>query len=178
MGPSRVRPIEWQVLQAVHRLGPTPQHVVAKHTGCQRSTVNGAVKRLSASGWLTEAGRSGVGRGRPAILLAVNRSAGCFAGIDITATELHSAAVALDGGLLDEVSSPLSRDRSPASVLEQIDLTLRGVLSRAGMEVAHLRGLWAGVNGAVDQRGVVVTCVSLGWHNEPICDALAERYGS
>ena len=172
-----MRPIEWQVLQAVHRLGPTPQHVVAKHTGCQRSTVNGAVKRLSASGWLTEAGRSGVGRGRPAILLAVNRSAGGFAGIDITATELHSAVVALDGGLLDEVSSPLSRDRSPASVLEQIDLTLRGVLSRAGMEVAHLRGLWAGVNGAVDQRGVVVTCVSLGWHNEPICDALAERYG-
>ncbi|UCG16110.1 MAG: ROK family transcriptional regulator [Phycisphaerales bacterium] len=172
-----VRPVDWQVLQVVRRLGATPQHKLAERIGRQRSTVNGAVQRLLSSGWLNRAGQAGEGRGRPAILLAVNRRVGCFAGIDIAAEELHHAVVGADGVLLDHASSRLGEDRTFEAVLNQIDLNLRGVLSRAGMEPGKLLGLWAGVNGVVDERGVVVTCASLGWHNEPLGDALGRRYG-
>ncbi|MCP4589962.1 MAG: ROK family protein [bacterium] len=177
MDTVRVRPMDWQVLQVVHRLGATPQHKLAEHIGRQRSTINGAVQRLLASGWLARAGRSGTGRGRPAILLAVERDAGCFAGIDIAASELHIALVGADGALLDDVSAPLGDDRTLPAVMDQIDLNLRGLLSRAGARPDRLLGVWAGVGGAVDHHGVVVTCASLGWHNEPLGDTLANRCG-
>jgi len=72
MGVPTVRPSDWQVLQVVHRLGAIPQYKLADLLGRNRSTVNGTVQRLLASGWLVRAGQSGTGRGRPAILLAVN----------------------------------------------------------------------------------------------------------
>jgi len=175
--PAKVRAMDWSVLQVIHRLGAIPQHRLAEQIGRQRSTINGAVQRLVASGWLSRVGQTGSGRGRPAILLAVNRSSGCFAGVDIAAHQLHAAVVAADGTLLAHTSARLGDNRSPAGVTDQVDLHLRGVLSRAGFAVGNLLGLWAGVNGAVDSRGVVVTCASLGWHNEPFRDELHGRYG-
>jgi len=177
MGPSKVRPPDWPVLQVVHRLGAAPQHKLAEHMGRQRSTVNGAVQRLLGCGWLKRVGQSGSGRGRPAILLAVDRSAGCFAGVDIAANELHCAVVGADGMLLDHSSSRLGDDRDPATVIDQIDLNLRGLLSRLRIDVERLLGIWAGINGAVDDRGLVVTCATLGWHNEPLRETLEQRYG-
>ena len=177
MATSRVHPTDWSVLQVIQRLGAAPQHKLAEQMGRRRSTVNGAVQRLVASGWLKRVGQEGSGRGRPAILLAVNRSVGCFAGIDIAADELHCAVVAADGKLLDHVSARLGDDRSPTAVLDQIDLNLRGVLSRVEFAVPDLFGLWAGINGAVDEQGVVVTCASLGWHNQPFREKLRNRYG-
>jgi predicted NBD/HSP70 family sugar kinase len=168
--------MDWSVLQVIHRLGATPQHKLAEHIGRQRSTINGAVRRLAASGWLTRVGQAGSGRGRPAILLAVKRSAGCFAGVDIAADDLHCAVVGADGKLLDHVTSRLGKSRSPQAVGDQIDLNLRGVLSRAGYGVDDLLGLWAGINGAVDERGTVVTCASLGWRNVAFRSTLAERF--
>ncbi|MBU0638874.1 MAG: ROK family transcriptional regulator [Planctomycetes bacterium] len=168
--------MDWSVLQVIHRLGAIPQHKLAEQIGRQRSTINGAVQRLVTSGWLKRVGQSGSGRGRPAILLAVNRAVGCFGGIDIAANELHCAVVAADGTLLEHTSSRLGNDRSLPAVVDQIDLNLRGLLSRAEFGVPALLGLWAGINGAVDDRGMVVTCASLGWHNEPFRQVLRERY--
>lgn len=169
--------MDWSVLQVIQRLGATPQRKLAEQIGRQRSTVNGAVQRLLTSGWLERVGQAGGGRGRPAILLAVNRNVGCFAGVDIAASDLHCAVVGADGTLLDHVSARLGDEHSPSAVADQIDLNLRGVLSRVGFGVPDLLGLWAGINGAVDERGVVVTCAALGWHNVPFRQRLATRYG-
>lgn len=177
MPSAQVRPTDWSVLRVIHRLGPTPQHKLAEHLGRQRSTVNGTVKRLLSAGWLTRVGQEGSGRGRPAILLAVERAVGCFAGIDIAADELHCAVVAADGALVAHASSRLGKDRAPSALTDQIDLQLRGVLSRAGYGPAQLLGIWAGVAGAVDEHGTVVTSASLGWHNVPFGPTLAQRYG-
>jgi predicted NBD/HSP70 family sugar kinase len=177
MGVPTVRPSDWQVLQVVHRLGAIPQHKLADLLGRNRSTVNGAVQRLLVSGWLVRAGQTGTGRGRPAILLAVNKSLGCFAGIDIAADELHVAVVGADGTLQDQVRTRFGRDRSLSAVLDQIDLNLRGLLSRVEADVSRLLGVWAGINGAVNDRGVVVTCASHRWYNVPLRDRLSQRYG-
>jgi glucokinase len=166
MGTRKVSPGDWEVLQVVHRLGAV----------AQLKLVNGSVQRLLASGWLTRAGQAAAGRGRPAILLAVNRFSGCFGGVDIAAEEMQTAVVAADGTLLDQATSRLGTDRTMPAVLDQIDLNVRGVLSRVDVGLDALLGLWAGVNGAVDDRGVVITCVSLGWHNQPLRDGLVERY--
>jgi predicted NBD/HSP70 family sugar kinase len=168
--------MDWQVLQVVHRLGPLPQHKLADHLGRQRSTVNGATQRLMTSGWLQKVGQSGQGRGRPAILLAVNRSIGCFAGIDIAADELHLALVAADGHPMGRATVVLGEDRALDIILDQIDLALRGLLSQIDLGLKNILGLWAGINGAVDRHGNVVTCASLGWHNEPLGKLLTEKY--
>jgi len=169
--------MDWQILQMVHRLGAIPQHRLAELTGRQRSTVNGAVQRLQASGWLVQAGQTGEGRGRPAILLAVNPDLGRFAGIDIRADDIHVAAVNADGAMLDQVTARLGPCPALREALDQIDVILRGLLSRVGSTPKQLLGIWAGVNGVVDDNGVVVSCASLGWHNEPLREALAESYG-
>ena len=177
MNASRVSPMDWAVLQVVQQLGTTPQHRLAEQMGRQRSTINGAVKRLLASGWIRRVGQTVSGRGRPTILLAVNQNVGCFAGLEIAASDLHCAVVAADGTLLDHTTSRLGSDQSSAAVLDQADLQLRGVLSRMDLSVEQLMGIWAGVNGAVDEHGMVVTCASLGWHREPLREMLIERYG-
>lgn len=174
---SKVRPMDWSVLRVIHRLGAVPQHRLAEQIGRRRSTINGAVKRLLSSGWLKRVGQTGGGRGRPAILLAVDRSVACFAGLDISADQLHCAVVAADGKLLEHTSAHLGAVRSVPAVMDQIDLHLRGVLSRAGYSLAQLLGIWAGVTGAVDAHGTVVTCASLGWHNEPFRELLGDHYG-
>ncbi len=174
---TAIRPADWSILQVVQRLGTVPQHRLAEQIGRGRSTINGAVQRLVAAGWLARVGQEAGGRGRPAILLAVNRDAGCFAGVDIAGGEIHCALLAADGKLLDHVSTRVGRDRLPAVVVEQVDLTLRGVLSRAGAGPERLLGLWAGVAGAVDENGMVVSCASLRWRNVPLRDLLAERLG-
>lgn len=176
MNFATIRPMDWQVLQVVHRLGPLPQHKLADHLGRQRSTVNGATQRLMASGWLQKVGQSGQGRGRPAILLAVNRGIGCFAGIDIAADELHLALVAADGHPMGRATVVLGEDRNLDMILEQIDLALRGLLSQIDLGLKNILGLWAGINGAVDRQGNVVTCASLGWHNEPLGKLLTQKY--
>jgi predicted NBD/HSP70 family sugar kinase len=175
-GISKVRTMDWQVLQVIHRLGPTPQHKLAAHIGRQRSTVNGAVQRLLTTGWLARAGEARAGRGRPAILLGVNPAVGCFAGLDITAARLNCAVVAADGTLREHVSTQLRSDDSAAGVIDQIDLTLRGVLSRLDINVDRLLGVWAGVNGVVDHQGLVVSCASLRWHNVPLREALERQF--
>ncbi len=176
MSLSKVSPMDWSILRVIHRLGATPQHKLAEHVGRQPSTINGAVRRLLAAGWLEKVGQTGQGRGRPAILLAVNRQVGCFAGIDIGADEMHCALVAADGTLLERASSRLGDDRRLPAIVDQIDLTLRGMLSRVALAIDSLFGVWAGINGAVDDKGVVVTCASLGWHNVPFGAALEQRF--
>ncbi len=176
MPAPAVSPMDWQILQMVHRLGAIPQHRLAELTGRQRSTVNGAVQRLQASGWLVQAGQTGEGRGRPAILLAVNPDLGCFAGIDIRADAIHVAAVNADGAMLDQANTRLAPGPALREALDQVDLSLRGLLSRIGSTPEQLLGIWAGVNGVVDDNGVVVSCASLGWHNEPLREALTESY--
>jgi predicted NBD/HSP70 family sugar kinase len=177
MGVGKVRPMDWQVLQVIHRLGPTPQHKLAAQIGRQRSTVNGAVQRLLAAGWLARVGETRAGRGRPAILLSVNPAAGCFAGLDITAARLNCAVVGADGSLREHISTQLRDDFSPEGVVDQIDLTLRGLLSRLSIGVDRLLGVWAGVNGVVDQHGTVVSCASLGWHNVALRESLERLFG-
>ncbi|MBN2447958.1 MAG: ROK family transcriptional regulator, partial [Phycisphaerae bacterium] len=174
---SRVSPTDWGVLQVVHRLGATPQHKLATHMGRQPSTVNGAVKRLLSSEWLARVGQMTNGRGRPAILLAVNRTVGCFAGVDVAAKDLHCALVAADGTLLEHASARLSRDHTTSGVMDQIDLNLRGLMSRYDFQPGQLLGIWAGINSPVDEHGVVVTSAALGWHAVPLRGLLAERYG-
>ena len=71
----------------------------------------------------------------------------------------------------------LGDDRSVEAVVDLIDLNLRGLMSRVGVGVDRMLGLWAGINGAVDERGVVVSCASLGWRNEPLGGILKDRYG-
>jgi predicted NBD/HSP70 family sugar kinase len=177
MKPARVSPMDWSVLQVVQRLGAAPQHMLADQVGRQRSTVNGAVRRLLDAGWLRRAGQAVHGPGRPAILLAVNRDAGCFAGVEIAARDLHCAIVAADGTLLDQATTRLNEDVTLPAVLDQIDLQLHGLLSRLNLDIGRLLGLWSGVNGVVDEHGVVVTCASLGWHHQPLHERLGQRYG-
>lgn len=169
--------MDWSVLRVIHRLGAVPQHKLAEQIGRQRSTINGAVKRLISSGWLKRVGQTGSGRGRPAILLAVDKSVACFAGLDLAEDELHCAVVAADGTLLEHTSAHLGSAHHISAIMDQIDLHLRGVLSRAGFALRQLLGVWAGVTGVVDPHGVVVTCASLGWHGEPLGDKLRTKYG-
>lgn len=61
MATSRVHPTDWSVLQVIQRLGAAPQHRLAEQMGRRRSTVNGAVQRLVASGWLKRVGQEGSG---------------------------------------------------------------------------------------------------------------------
>ena len=177
MARKRVAPMDWSILQAVQQFGTMPQHRLADHLGRQRSTVNGAIRRLEDVGWLKRDGRTVQGRGRPSILFSLNRGAGCFAGVELAAGQLHCAVAAIDGTLLEHAAAPLADQTPLAQVLEQVDVNLRGLLARRELKVEQLLGLWAGVNGVVNEDGVVVSCVTLGWHHELLQQALERQYG-
>lgn len=168
--------VDWQLLQAIRQEGPIAQHRLAEAAGLRRSTVNGAVRRLLDEGWIEEAGRLRPGRGRPAILLEVRRTLGYFVGVDLAGRQFHAAAVTADGEEAGRATAGLGRDRDPEAVADQIDLAVRGMLSRLNAARDQLLGLWIGVRGVVDARGRVVTSAALGWHDVPLAELLGRHF--
>jgi predicted NBD/HSP70 family sugar kinase len=162
------------VLQTLYRSGRQSRADVARSTGLTRVTVSDLVSELMTEGLIVEVGQREIARrGKPAILLDIDRGAFQIVGIDLSATRTFRGAVLdLDGLVLSRAE--VSRDgttgvTSVANVLELAETLV-------GQVTAPILGIGVGSPGVVDHSGTVLSAPNLGWSQERLQAALADRF--
>jgi predicted NBD/HSP70 family sugar kinase len=162
------------VLQTLYRAGRQSRADVARSTGLTRVTVSDLVAGLMTEGLVVEMGQREVARrGKPAILLDIDRGAVQIIGIDLSATtEFRGAVLDLDGRVLSRAEVSRDGTTKGASVAKVLELaqTLVGTAS------APILGIGIGSPGVVDHSGTVLSAPNLGWSGERLQAALADRF--
>jgi predicted NBD/HSP70 family sugar kinase len=162
------------VLQTLYRAGHQSRADVARSTGLTRVTVSDLVAELMTEGLIVEMGQREIARrGKPAILLDIDRGAFQIVGIDLSATsEFRGAVLDLDGRVLSRAEVPRDGATGGASVAKVLELaeTLVGQVS------APILGIGVGSPGVVDHSGTVLSAPNLGWSNQRLQAALTERF--
>jgi predicted NBD/HSP70 family sugar kinase len=148
-----------------------------------RSTVVQRVNHLMTDGLVvtgpTDLGESSGSRGRPAIILHFNASAGVVLVAQLGITGARVAAADLDGALLAESFEPFPIESGPDAVVDYLEASLSAVLNASGHERADVRGLGIGMPSSVElatTRGPE-TVLSRSWEDFPIRDRLQDAFG-
>lgn len=190
------------VLRHLYDSGPRSRATLAAEVGLSKATISTLVGELSARGLVTEGEADRQGRvGRPGIEVAVDGSAVCGIGVEITVEYIAVAIVDLAGQVRASHSVPMPTPEPENAV--QIPATPPTAESRAGfvpsdpahaldhvaaqvtraLDIAADEGLWpAGIlvapPGIIDYAsGVVRFAPNLGWRNVPLLHELRTRLG-
>jgi len=102
-----------------------------------------------------------------------------FGAIDLGGTKVFSLVATPQGRVLGKDRRPTFAARGPQAVLAQMEASLRAALGRAGLPLAHLRGVGIASPGPIDlAAGVVRHPPNLpGWGAFPLRRLMQERLG-
>jgi predicted NBD/HSP70 family sugar kinase len=162
------------VLQTLHGAGQQSRADLARSTGLTRVTISDLVAELMADGLVVELGhRESSGRGKPAILLEIDRAAFQIIGLDLSEYSVFRGAVLdLGGRLLSRSEIALAGSvgaEATAKVLALVDTLV-------GQATAPILGIGVGSPGIVDGDGTVLSAPNLGWDHEQLQKTLSERF--
>ncbi|WP_030437786.1 ROK family transcriptional regulator [Actinoplanes subtropicus] len=170
----------FEVLRRILGAGPVARQEIAADTGLSLATVSNLVGELLQADLLEEVGYQDSGGGRPRALVAVRRSAGMLAGVDVAETYVHVEIFDTALRVLASVEEPLhpSQESSPAQIVAHIVSSLRAAADRAGVGPEGLMGVGVSVPGQIDRAGgVSVFAPNWDWHDVPLRAQLAEHIG-
>jgi predicted NBD/HSP70 family sugar kinase len=162
------------VLQTLHASGQQSRADLARSTGLTRVTISDLVGELVAEGLVVELGRrESSGRGKPAILLEIDRGAFQIIGLDLSEYSVFRGAVLdLGGRLLSRSEVALAGsvgEEATAKVLALVDTLV-------GQATVPILGIGVGSPGVVDGDGTVLGAPNLGWDHEELRKTLSERF--
>jgi len=162
------------VLQTLHGAGRQSRADLARRTGLTRVTVSDLVAELMADGLVVELGhRESTGRGKPAILLEIDRGAFQIIGLDLSAYSVFRGAVLdLGGRLLSRSEVALDGSVGGEATAKVVAL----VETLIGQATAPILGIGVGSPGVVDDAGTVLDAPNLGWEHEELRKTLSQRF--
>jgi predicted NBD/HSP70 family sugar kinase len=168
------------VLQTLYRSGRQSRADVARGTGLTRVTVSDLVAELMADGLVVELGpreaapSESVQRGKPAILLDIDRAAFHILGVDLGGdSAFRGALLDLGGRILHSSEVALEHATGAAAVDRVVDLVER-LIEQA---TTPILGIGVGSPGVVDDSGTVLSAPNLSWSDEALQTRLSERFG-
>ena len=165
-----------EVLDLVRRGQARTTGELATQMGWARSTVQERVQLLLREELLTSTSSVQLGRGRPAMGLAFNPSAGIVLAVQVGVTGSRVALTDLATEVLwsDVVDTGISA--RPGELITAIDETSANALVTLGLPASRLRGIGIGLPGKVELATASSSDVGE-WLRYPIADALSESYG-
>ena len=151
---------------------------LARRTGLARSTVAQRVDALLQHRLVYEAGGGASTGGRPATVLAFNRSAGVVLAADLGATHSRLAVCDLAGKPLLEESVDMAIADGPVQVLGYVHEHLARILEEAGRKPEEVRGIGVGVPGPVafGKGEAVNPPIMPGWDRFSIPEWFGQHY--
>jgi len=175
-------PLKRQVFDAVRSHGALSRLDVARHLEVSPATVTAAVSELMAAGLLRETvggTRSGSGRGRPPVALAVAPGAGLVAGIKLSNPDSTAVLTDFAGNPRASVTLPApGAVRSVAGLLDEAAGLFERLMDAAGAPRARLLGLGLGLPGTVDfTAGEVLWSPIIDAQSVPLRALAAQRFG-
>ena len=167
------------VLNVIRATGRATRAELAEATGLSRSTLSERLDALMASDLVREAGAVPSNGGRPRTTVELNPAGGVLLVADVGSTGTRLALMDLAATSLGETSETLAVADGPSAVLEAVTAAFRELLESAGRSEEELRGIALGLPAPVSfATGMPVHPPLMpGWHEFPVRDWLADRYG-
>jgi predicted NBD/HSP70 family sugar kinase len=163
--------------------GTASRAELARRTGLSRSTVSTLVADLQRRGLVVEQSGQFAGEGqpgRPAVLLALDPSAGAAVGVDFDHDRVRVAVSDLSRVVLAEATAACDVDRDSAQALDAAAELAEGLLEEAGIERDRVLGTGVALAGPVDhKRGALhESTVMPGWKEVDAAQELEQRLGT
>ena len=165
------------VMYCISRASRVSRGQIVKETGLSRAHVCDVVDELIAEGELIETGSVSAGRGRPTILLEVNRNSISVGGVWLAEDSIEVGIAGGTGEILARQS--LSYSGNPSVDIDAIAEAIKACAEQSGKSMETLRGIGVVVAGLVNP-GLGLICITThetGFEGVPIAKLLHERVG-
>jgi predicted NBD/HSP70 family sugar kinase len=160
------------LMQALRRHPGSSQRELAVLTGLDKATVSAVTSQLVEAGLVARSAASSAAvrrLGRPAVALAIPRSAGFVLGARLEPDRIEVVAADLGGQIIDREARPGSREpRDAMRSLEQAVTRLRQRLHPVPLKATGI-----GVPALIDRGGHLLFAPNLGWREVPLADIAA-----
>ena len=166
------------IMLCVSRASRVSRGQIVKETGLSRAHVCGVVDELIAEGELIETGSVSSGRGRPTMLLEVNRNSMSVGGVWLAEDFIEVGIAGATGEIL--ARETLSYSGKPSDDIDAIAEAIKTCAAQSGKSMETLRGIGVVVAGLVNPA-LGLICVTThpehGFVGVPIAKLLHERVG-
>ncbi len=160
------------LMQALRRHPGSSQRELAVLTGLDKATVSAVTSQLVVAGLVARSNATATVRrlGRPAVALAIPRSAGIVFGVRLEPDRIAVVAADLGGQIIDRESRPGSAD--PRAAIH----SLGAAIGRLGQRLGALpqRAMGIGVPALIDRDGHLIFGPNLGWRDVPLGEIAAK----
>lgn len=146
-------------------------------TGLSRSTIGQRLNLLNQAGWLKESTGSSTG-GRPSQQILFDPTHASVIAVDLETRYARAAVLDLAGTILAEQTGPLRISDGPDQVLDQLAGWFPELITAAGIDAGHVRGIGLSVPGPVDYATgqVVEPPIMPGWDRYPVRERMQKAY--
>ena len=161
------------LMQALRRHPGSSQRELAALTGLDKATVSAVTSQLVAAGLVGRQSPLAATRrlGRPAVALAIPRSAGMVFGVRLEPDRIEVVAADLGGRIVDREATAGSAE--PRAAFRSVAAALKTLGGRLGP--APRRAMGIGVPGLIGRAGDLIFGPNLGWHDVPLAGIAAKR---
>ncbi|AGL14513.1 ROK family transcriptional regulator [Actinoplanes sp. N902-109] len=167
------------LLRYVHIHGATSRAELTTRLGLNRSTIGALTADLVAAGLVTEKkGPRETGRaGRPSLVVRPESVKVHAYALNIEVDRLRAARVGLGGRILDRREAPRPRGMQVVDAVQPLAGFIRDMRAAAPEDARNV-GAGLAIAGMVRRAdGMVRLAPTIGWVDEPVGEALAERIG-
>ena len=151
------------------------QAQICKLANLGSSTTSYIVARLREKGLIIETqGKSGK-RGAKPVFVSINPDGQFVIGVEINPNSILTGLFDFNCRLMETARVFLDTDRSPDNICNTLEINLRGLLSKHGIEYNKLAGVGVALSGSVSKDGVVELSSPLRWKSVPLKKMLTEK---
>ena len=179
--PELIRAINrFHVLNTIRRHGPISRVEIAERTELSRATVSAITGALIEDALINvrhvQVGDGGA-RGRPRVMLELNRRAACVCGVRLSTDRISIALTDFQADAIASVNLPVRPARHAVDVVADIiEDGVRQCVGDAGLELDDLNGIGIGLPGVVDGRtGICLASPILNADSADLVALLDER---
>ena len=173
-----------RVLDTVRRRGAASRVEIVRETGLSRTTVSSLVNGLLEEGIVverreTESPAAERSRGRPAVRLTLNPSAGGVLGIDFGHQDVRVGVADLSCTLLADARRELDVDHEPAEAMTAATDLAMALLDRVGLSRERVVGAGAALSAPLHgaSHRLASTSIFSGWSEIDVSSELGARLG-
>lgn len=152
---------------------------LASTTKLSAQTISNICRRLLDTGLIREAGKEGVGPGKPRTILRLNSEGRYAIGVHLDPTVITFVMLDLTGTIVSSSRQPTPLANDPQHVVDTIVTAVRALIEQSGVDRSRIAGIGIAAPGPIDTaRGAIIDPPNLAeWHRVTLRDSLAEAIG-